>query len=520
MDHRISSRFITRRDLLVRAGAIAGGAAAAQLVTGSENGVLAQAKGGTVTVAHIGDVDNYDPLTDALDQFQNYGRLLIFGSLTTYDADSKLVGDLATEWKLDGTAWVFTLRDGVKWHDGSPFTADDVKYTFERALDPAVGSFATTFIGDETTVEVVDPLTAKVNLPSVNASYPDLMTAVSIVKKDSGDANKDKPVGTGPFKFDHWSPNEETVYVRNDNYYDPSRPLLDSIVFRPIPDPQVAVTNLTAGDVDLVSNQLILPQTAQSLQGQEGVQLIVVDPSTQLAYTNIVWREGPLTDKRVRQGLAHCLDLDAVKNLVYAGTGTPTNNFMAPLTWAYIDLPNYEFDPQKAKALFAEAGYPDGFEIAIDTIEGYPDLNQTASIWQDGLKQAGVTATTTVYEINTWLDRWLHGNYQLSTNFDINGPDPQRMFTADYLLHIKNDEWADKELEKKVEDMANAAIATVDQDERKKIYADLQTLLHDELPVIPMYHPAMIAAASSNLQGFAIDGKGFYHFEDATIAES
>ena len=509
---------LTRRDFLLLTGAAAGSVAARSL-PGVSPVARAQATGGEVIVAHIGDVDNYDPLTDALDQFQNYGRLLIFSSLTTYDPDSVVVGDLATEWGLDGTSWVFTLRDGVTWHDGSPFTADDVKYTVERVLDPEVGSFAVPFIGEEATVEVIDPLTVKINLPEVNASFPDLMTAVSIVKVDSGESNRDQPIGTGPFKFESWSPNESTVYFRNDAYYDPERPLLDTITFRPIPDPQVAVTNLTAGEVDLVSNQLILPQTAQTLEGQEGVQLIVVDPSSQLAYTNIVWRDGPLADKRVRKGLAHCLDLEGVKELVYAGTGTPTNNFMAPITWAYIDLPNYEFDPEKAKALFAEAGYPDGFDVEIDTIEGYPDLNATASIWQDGLKQAGVNANITIYEINAWIDRFLNGEYQLSTNFDINGPDPQRMFTADYLLHIGFDEWADKELMQKVSDLAAAAIATVDQEERKKVYAELQTLLHDELPMIPMYHPAMIAAASDRLQGFAIDGKGFYHFETATITE-
>ena len=131
-------------------------------------------------------MDNYDPLTDALDQFQNYGRLLIFSNLTAYDAESALVGDLATEWELDGTSWIFKLRDGVTWHDGSPFTADDVKYTFERVLDPASRIVRRSIIGEDATVEVVDPLTAKVNLPGINASFPDLMTAVSIVKKDSG----------------------------------------------------------------------------------------------------------------------------------------------------------------------------------------------------------------------------------------------------------------------------------------------------------------------------------------------
>ena len=140
-----------------------------------------------------------------------------------------------------------------------------------------------------------------------------------------------------------------------------------------------------------------------------------------------------------------CLDLNAVKDLVYAGTGTPTNNFMAPVTWAYVDIPHYAFDPEKAKSLFAEAGYPDGFDTTIDAIEGYPDLIAIASIWQDGLKQAGVNAVPTTYEINTWLDRWNNGNYQISLNFDINGPDPQRMFTADYLLHIERNEWADED---------------------------------------------------------------------------
>ncbi|HEU5430486.1 MAG TPA: ABC transporter substrate-binding protein [Thermomicrobiales bacterium] len=519
MERMISGRGMSRRELLLRAGVLTGAALGAARFGGAFAAPVAQAaKGGTLTVGHIGDVDNYDPLTDALDQFQNYGRLLLYGSLTTYDANSKVVGDLATAWDLDGSAWVFKLRDGVTWHDGSPFTAEDVKYTIERALDPSIGSFAVPFIGDKATVDVVDPLTAKINLPSVNASYPDLMTAVSIVKKDSGETNRSKPVGTGAFKFGSWSPNDQTVYVRNDKYYDPARPLLDQIVFKPMPDPQVAITNLTGGSVDLVSNQLILPQSVQSLQGQDGIQLITVDPSSQLAYANMVQKEGPLADKRVRQGLALCLDLIAVKNLVYAGTGTPTNNFMAPVTWAYVDIPPYAFDPDKAKALFAAAGFPNGFDTTIDAIEGYPDLIAIASIWQDGLKKAGVNAVPTTYEINTWLDRWNNSKYQISLNFDINGPDPQRMFTADYLLHIQRGEWADKELAKKVQDGAAAAVAVVDQAKRKAIYADLQHLLYDELPVIPIYHPAMIAAAATKVQGLVIDGKGFYHFDQATIS--
>src|SRR3954453_2967382 len=172
MDRRRRAPHLSRRGFLVLTGAVAG---TLSVTRPEANSVLAlpgvqAASGGTLTVGHIGDVDNYDPLTDALDQFQNYGRLLIFSNLTAYDAKSALVGDLATAWKLDGTSWVFTLRDGVTWHDGSPFTADDVKYTFERILDPEIGSFPVPFMGEDPTVEVVDPMTAKINLPSVNAS--------------------------------------------------------------------------------------------------------------------------------------------------------------------------------------------------------------------------------------------------------------------------------------------------------------------------------------------------------------
>ena len=127
MDHRSRARHVSRRDFLALTGVAAGALGGTRLGRAATLAApIAQATpGGTLVVGHIGDVDNYDPLTDALDQFQNYGRLLIFSNLTAYDAGSALVGDLATEWELDGTSWVFKLRDGVTWHDGSPFTADD-----------------------------------------------------------------------------------------------------------------------------------------------------------------------------------------------------------------------------------------------------------------------------------------------------------------------------------------------------------------------------------------------------------
>ena len=261
MTNALALASMSRREFLLRTGILAGGVAGVRAVPGI---VAAQATpipmGGTLTFGHFGDVDNYDPLTNALDLFQNYGRLIVFSSLTAYDPQLNLIGDLATSWELQGTNWVFKLREGVTWHDGSPFTADDVKYTFDQILTPATGSFLIPQIGDKAAATVIDPLTVQIGLPAVNASYPDLLVSVAIVKKDSGDTNRAQPVGTGPYQFDSWTTNEQTVYKKNPTYFVTGTPYLDELVFKPTPDPQVAITNLEAGSVDAISNQFVLPK--------------------------------------------------------------------------------------------------------------------------------------------------------------------------------------------------------------------------------------------------------------------
>jgi peptide/nickel transport system substrate-binding protein len=509
---------LSRRAFLLRTGLVGAGVLGAAALPGPAAAQTPVPMGGTLVFGHFGDVDNYDPLTNALDLFQNYGRLLVFSSLTAYDVNLNLIGDLATSWELQGTNWIFTLREGVAWHDGSPFTAADVKYTFDRILDPSAGSFLVPQIGDKAAATVVDPHTIRIDLPAVNASYPDLMTGVSIVKKDSGEGTRAQPIGTGPFTFQSWSANERTVYKKNPTYFVPNTPYLDEIDFTPTPDPQVALVNLEAGSLDAISNQLVLPQTAAALATQPGVRLVVVDPSTALAYANVMIKKAPYTDKRFRQGLAMCLDLEGIKQLVYANSGTPTNNFIPSLSWAYVDIPNYPYDPEQAKALFAAAGVPSGFKTTILSIEGYPDLNAIAPIWQDGLKKAGIDCAIQTVEINDWIDRFGRGDYEVTLDFDVNGPDPQRLFAVDLLNHVLQKEWSDADLMQKIQDGATAAIATTDQDARKKVYADLQHYIYDELPIIPIFRPAIVGATSDQVGGFAIDGKGFYHFERASIA--
>ena len=326
MDQRSRPRQMSRRVVLIRAGVLTGAAATARLLPGAA--ALAQdAKGGTLTVAHIGDVDNYDPLTDALDQFQNYGRLLVFGSLTTYDADSD--ADRRPRHRLGAAMarnWVFTLRDGVTWHDGSPFTADDVKYTFERILDPAgrIVPRAANRRGRRPSRSSTR-MTVKINSPRSTPPIPDLMTAVAIVKKDSGEANRDQPVGTGPVQV------RELVAERADGLR-PQRQLLRSV-------PAPARLDRLPADARPAG------RGHQPHRRQRRARLQPTDPAADGANawkgrkassssSSIPRRSSPTrtwSGKRGRwptSGCARgwpCASIStAVKDLVYAGTGTPT----------------------------------------------------------------------------------------------------------------------------------------------------------------------------------------------------
>lgn len=467
----------------------------------------------TLTVAVPGDVNDFDPLTDGLDVFDNIGRLALYDSLSRLDAQMHTQPDLATSWTTsDGKTWTFHLRPNVKWHDGHPFTAADVQYSMQRLLDPKVGSYIANLGANIQRVAIVNPLTVRFELKQVDASFVNTLVYISIVEKGSGSGNKAHPIGTGPYEFVSWTPNERIVLKANPSYW-AGTPRIGQLIFKPVTDPNVALLNLRGGSIDLITS--ITPSMVSQIKSMSNANLFEVNPSTALDYVDFVSNRPPLNNPKVRQALAMCFDLSAVQKLVYNGMGQPSNNWIAPTSPFYKSVPNFPFDPAAARKLLVQAGYPHGFPFTIDQLQGYPTLNQEAVIWQAGLQKAGIQVTLRMNEINAWIDRFGKSNYQATMDTDVQGPDPNRFFLISFEFHASQKDY----LNKSVISLGVAADSTLDASRRKTLYAQLQLAAHNDLPVLPIYRPPLLGVARKGLTGFEINGKGFFTFDKAIVSQ-
>ena len=225
--------------------------------------------------------------------------------------------------------------------------------------------------------------------------------ALSIVSPEvAADLDK-KPVGSGPFQFVEWVPNDHITLQRFPGYFEPGLAKVDKIVFRIIPDPQVAITNLQAGAIDGI---LDAPLTQAATFKSSPTITPVIQSTSSIHILELMGKKSePIrTSAKVRQALAMCLDKAAVQKVAFAGEGRPKWSWVPYGTWAYKEEEGYAYDPAKAKALLAEAGYPNGFTFAVNLLNGYPEGEKIATIWQAGLQQAGVTLQLQSMERAVW----------------------------------------------------------------------------------------------------------------------
>mgnify|MGYP002620324356 CR=1 FL=1 len=290
----------------------------------------------------------------------------VFDTLLRSGNDLEILPSLATSWEaIDDTTWEFKLRQGVKFHDGSEFTAEDVKFSLDRArAEDSVNAQKVLFSAIDT-VEVVDPLTVKVTLKRPQGSFLYNMgwgDAV-IVAPESAETNKEKPVGTGPFRFDRWARGASVTLVRNPDYWgEPAA--LEKAEFRFVPDAAAAVPALLSGDVQAFPN---FPASDALEQIKADPRFAVVIGSTEgetiLAMNNA---KAPFDNLKVRQAISHAIDREEIILGASNGLGQPIGSHFSPANEAYEDLTGlYPHDAEKAKQLLAEAGLADGFSATI-----------------------------------------------------------------------------------------------------------------------------------------------------------
>lgn len=510
-----------------RRGAMA--AAGAMLALGALAGpVAAQTPPGVLIVGQIAEPKSLDPAAvTAVNDF----RILvnIYEGLTRYKSGTLEVEPaLATGWEIseDGTEYTFTLREGVTFHDGTGFDAEAVKFNFDRMLDEShpfhdTGPFPLSFFFsavEETTV--VDPLTVKfkLNAPYApflsNLAYPTgLMVSPAAVEAGGKDFGR-SPVGTGPFKFEEWKSNERVVVTRNDAYWG-EKAGTEAVVFRPITDANTRVAEMLAGGIDMMVE---VPPTSLSQFGSGFEVAQQAGPHVWFLILNA--KEGPFADKRVRQAANYAINKSAIVDNVLEGTAAVAAGPTPPaFAWAYNEsLEPYPYDPEKAKALLADAG-AEGAELTFFVTEGGSGMLDPIAMGtaiQADLAAVGLKVKIETYEWNTFLGEvnpGLEGKADMAEMaWMTNDPD-----TLPFLA-LRTDAWPDKGgfnsgyySNPEVDKLLEAARVATDQGERAKLYQQMQVIVQEDAPWVFVANWKQNAVTSERVQNFGLEPSFLLH---------
>ncbi len=455
--------------------------------------VLAQTKEDTIVYALQSDIDNWDPPNSVLREAIILGYH-VFDHLAARDVKTGKVGpSLAISWRaLDDTTWEVKLRQGVKFHDGAPFSAKDVKATFERVLDPVKKMSARGNHAKIKSVEVVDDHTVRFHTDGPYPLFVERLTAqvmqsAKVMQEKGHDWMQENPVGTGPYKLVKWSRKQEHLLVRNDDYWGP-KPYFKFVRIRIIPEQATQIAELISGGVDVIK---AVPPDQMDVINKSGQARVVTSPILRTAYVKLdqPGRNGknPMEDRRVRQAANLAVDIDPIIKHVLNGLGDRTATAVNPMAFGFDPtLQPYKQDIPRAKKLLADAGFPNGLDVQIDisppTVE--PGTLQTTEAMVADLAKAGIRTKQNYIGDNTVFTArvkdnkaapmmtWSWGYYSI--------------FDADAILfdNFKCGEIWSHYCNKELDDLIHAGRSTLDQKKRAEIYVKAQKVMYDDAAAI------------------------------------
>jgi peptide/nickel transport system substrate-binding protein len=363
--------------------------------------------GGSLVVAQGVEPPGLDPSTNPSTAIPRVVYSNILEGLVKIDRSGKIAPALA-KYKIskDGKEYTFSLKKDVKFHDGKPFDAEDVKFTFERLMDPKTAIVHPEYYKDIDSVQAVDSHTIKIKLKNVSSMFLfNLARGDSIiVSKQSVDKLKTDPIGTGPFKFVEWVRGDHITLVRFDEYHKKGIAYLEKVTFKFIGDPSAQIASLKAGDIDVIAYD-VSPENALLLEKDPRFKVFNGYTTTEVILSTNNSRK-PFTDVKVRRAMAYAIDRNALIKGAMSGYGIPIGSHMDPGNPYYVDLTStYPYNPEKAKQLLAEAGYPNGFEAVIKLPERFAYTKRTGEIITDMFSQIGIKLKIELVEWGQWLDR-------------------------------------------------------------------------------------------------------------------
>jgi len=384
--------------------------------------------GGSLVVAQGVEPPGLDPTTNPSTAIPRVVYSNILEGLVKIDRNGKIVPALA-KYKIskDGKEYTLSLKKGVKFHDGKPFDAEDVKFTFERLMDPKTAIVHPEYYKDIDLVQAVDTHTIKIKLKNVNSMFLFNLARgdSAIVSKQSADKLKTEPVGTGPFRFVEWVRGDRITLTKFEDYHQKGIPYLERVTFKFIGDPSAQIASLKAGDIDVIAYD-VSPENALLLEKDPKFKVLNGYTTTEVILSTNNSRK-PFDDVRVRRAMAYAIDRNALIKGAMSGYGTPIGSHMDPGNSYYIDLTSiYPYNPEKAKQLLAEAGYPNGFEAVIKLPERFAYTKRAGEIITDMFSRVGIKLKIELVEWGQWIDRvFKNGDFDLTVighaePFDIN----------------------------------------------------------------------------------------------------
>ena len=453
-------------------------------------------------------VRSLDPAKFSLGALEFNYSALVYDRLTAFDSKLNAVPDFAESWESspDLKTWTFHLRHGMKFHDGREANADDVVATYQRLADPANASVILGSIKLISKIEAPDPYTVRFTLSTPYASWPAITASfqAAILPRDGLDTITTKQTGTGPYKFVSYDPNNALELARNPDYFDPSAAPFDRVEFKIIPDYSTAVAALDRGEIDIV--WALPPEYVDKLKNNPNVHVSEIPAGIWTMY-GMNESVPPFDNPKVRAAIFKLVDRQEICDIALFGHGTPTISPIPPFHPFYdTAIPIPKGDPEAAKKLLAEAGYPDGLTVQLWLPAQQPVLERMAVAVRDAAKAANLTVeihpvpedqfrpSTRPWTINNFLIRtipdtmvyeWYHSTGSWNT--------------ANW--HFKNAE---------VDQLLDAARQTADVTEQKKLYTRFQEIALNEGPgpVIFVLHHA---------DGFSNRVKGYQASPTRTI---
>ena len=447
---------------------------------------------------------------------------------------------LATKWEgsADGKTLTLTLRPGVKFADGSPLTANDVKWSLDRARDPKAGAWSSSLAsiaGIEASGETVK-ITLKHPDPTIIPALATFNAAIlpqKLFEAASGETPEDKarafaekPVGSGPFVLTAWQRGVSMTLRRNPYYWKPAEdgkplPYLDELEFQIIPDDATRLLKLKAGEID--GTEFVPYARVKELQADPALRMELW-PSTRITYLTVfagaTYKDGkpnPMANPKVRQALNYAVNKDAVIGITTLGLGKPMRSFMSATTPLFVGQDLYKYDPAKARALLSEAGFPNGFETSILALSGNTDEANNLAIVQQMWGQVGVKLRIDLVDNATRTARYRAEDFAMRTSLwtnDISDPSQVTSYAAYYPnIHSLHSQWRDEH----VDELFVMSQQQIDPAARAAEYKEIQERYCASAPIVFLYETPYPVAFRKQAQGFVQIPLGNNLFEAAFV---